>query len=199
MFIKNKASWMLFEAPKDGGAPSSDTQAPPEPTTPAPQQPSGEKLLPQSEVNRIVQERLREKEERDKKNKQKEEGKFEELTITQARELEEKTAKLNEVTGTVATLTNELTEYKKLVQNMIKDKRKLIPAHFLTIFDKQSELDQAAWLTDNGDKLATDGTTPPKQVPGVPPSPKPQGQNQGGMSLVDQFIANRNKKPEGTV
>jgi hypothetical protein len=198
MNFKNRASWMLFEAPKDGGAPSGETQAPPtEPSTPAPQQ-SNEKMLPQSEVNRIVQERLREKEERDKKNKQKEEGQYQALSETQAKELEEKTGKLTEYEGTVKTLTTELGDYKKLVQAMIKDQRKLIPAHFLTIFDELSELRQAQWLADNADKLVTEGTQAPKQVPGVPPSPKPQGQ-QGGMSIVDQYIANRNKKPEGQV
>ena len=185
--------WLRYEAPKDGGAPSAPQQgdAPEEPAA-EPSKPltPAEKMLPQSEVNRLVQDRLKEQEERLKSKKLKEDKAFEALSQQQEGQIVNLTTQLETVTATVTSLQTELEEYKALVGDMVKTKRKGIPEPFASLLEKYSPLEIAKWLAANEGKL----TPAAQNSGGPPPLPKPNGQ--AGTSIVDKYIQSRNKQPE---
>lgn len=91
-----------------------------------------------------------------------EQQKFKELADKHA-------AKVAELEPQLTTVTEKAERYEKALTGYLATLRKTVPANLLTLLDKLDVVDQLEWIGANADKVSA------PTVQGVPPTPKPNG------------------------
>lgn len=137
---------------------------------------SKEKLHTQSEVNALIEDRLKRDREKAKQDKLKEDQKFKELSESQEAQIRDWESKHTTATEQVKTLTDQIGEYEKVVSALVKDQVKALPAPVQKLLEKYSPLEQLDWLNTEGKKMGTTGT----KIEPIPGSPKPNSDTNAG-------------------
>lgn len=169
--------WMLYlEADKGTGSGEDDVK-----TDDATGQDNGgddkksvEPTFTQSDIDRIVTERLerasKKSDERAQKVKEdaeakalEEQSKFQELAEKRGTKVAELETSVTTLTAQVESNQSEAQRYKAALSGLLEKQRKAVPEHLHTLLDKLDPVEQLEWLAGNTDKL-----TPNTGVPGTP-------------------------------
>lgn len=172
----SKLPHLLFEA--DRGTGSGDSETADAAGTNSGDNAAAEPKFTQSDVDRILTERLeRERKKSDEKTRKAKEDaeakaledqqKFQELA-------QQRGTKVTELETSVATMATELEaakataeRYEKALTNILAEQLKRVPEHLTSLLAKLDPVEQLKWLTNNGEKLTSTN--------GVPATPKPKG------------------------
>lgn len=142
-----------------------------------------EKLVPQSEVNALIEDRLKRDREKAKQDKLKEDQKFKELSESQESQIRDWEGKHATATEQVKALTDQIGEYEKVVSALVKDQVKALPAPVQKLLEKYSPLEQLDWLNTEGKKMGATGT----KIEPIPGSPKPNSDTNPGGSAYERW------------
>lgn len=193
MLIRVLGKWILFEADKGTGTGDASGN-----NNGGNEGANSEAKFTQADIDRIVGERLKRAEEsaaqKSKEAAAKAEAKaladsqqFKELSEKQAARLLELETASGETGKAIEQLNAERDRYRKALEENVKERKKGLGDHIISLLDNLDPVSQLEWLTKNGDKLGSNAGGPP---------PTPKNQNGDVASREEarkQFVSGYNE------